>query len=93
MVADRVESKGRHEGFTKFQQIVTLDEQSDDGSLHPQVHEEVTPQRQTLSLITKGLHSESDGNCKIQRQIYHQQHFSSRQQTTERISSENLRLN
>ena len=30
-MADRVESKGRHEGFTKFQQIETLDEQGDDG--------------------------------------------------------------
>ena len=76
--------------FTKFQQIVTLDEQSDDGSLHPQVHEEVTPQRQTEPNITKGQTSESDGICKIPISICHQQHFISRQQTIERISSENL---
>ena len=49
----------------KANKIVTLDKQGDDGSLHPLVHEEVTTQRQLEPMITKGLHSESDGICKI----------------------------
>ena len=40
-VLGRVESKERREGFAKDQQIkVTFDEQGDDSSLHPLVHED-----------------------------------------------------
>ena len=52
-----VESKERPKGFAKNQQIqiVTLDEQGDDGSLHPLVHEEDypgSPTKTTLSQIS-----------------------------------------
>ena len=54
-VLGRVESKERRKGFAKDQQIVavTLDEQGDDGSLHPRVHEEITSGLERNILITK----------------------------------------
>ena len=83
-----VESKERPKGFAKNQQIVTLDEQGDDGSLHPLVHEEDYPGSHKDNVepnITKGFTLKAMGFVKFQYQINHQQHFSSRQQTTERI--------